>query len=418
MSHLYYKLKPYIPRNIQILLRRRYTLLKKPRYKSVWPIDPKSATLPTGWCGWPEGKRFAFVLSHDVESAKGLRLIPEIVKMEQAFGLRSSFNFVAGDYSVPDDLFHFLRESGCEIGVHGLHHKGNLFASYSEFLIQAKEINKFLKEWHAVGFRSPSMYHNLEWIHHLNIEYDSSTFDTDPFEPQNDGTGTIFPFHVHHGNGNRYVELPYTLPQDFTVFILMGEKNIDIWKHKTQWVVEQGGMAFINVHPDYMNDGSTPSLADEYPLGFYREFLTWVYQNYKKEYWHALPREISQYFSQQQAVSRIETPRHETRLETSQAQEITPMRAEEWDRFVTNHPHGWITHLSEWSLVLEKSFPHMKGHYFTINDHDGDICAALPIYEVNSWLLGKRLVSTPFCHIIGSTRFTGGRQSDTSGIGI
>ena len=30
----------------------------------------------------------------------------------------------------------------------------------------------------------------------LNIAYDASTFDTDPFEPQPDGVNTIFPFWV------------------------------------------------------------------------------------------------------------------------------------------------------------------------------------------------------------------------------
>jgi len=34
------------------------------------------------------------------------------------------------------------------------------------------------------GFSLPSMHHNLEWIGELDIEYDASTFDTDPFEPQ------------------------------------------------------------------------------------------------------------------------------------------------------------------------------------------------------------------------------------------
>ena len=47
-----------------------------------------------------------------------------------------------------------------------------------------------------MGFRTPTMFHHLEWTGELDIEYDSSTFDTDPFEPQPDGVGTIFPFWV------------------------------------------------------------------------------------------------------------------------------------------------------------------------------------------------------------------------------
>ncbi len=116
----------------------------------------------------------------------------------------------------------YLTDRGFEVGIHGLHHDENPFRSKSIFRKQAIEINRYLKEWGAVGFRSPSMYHDLELLHHLNIEYDASTFDTDPFEPQPDGMGTIFPFWVP-GNDHQkgYVELPYTLPQDFLLFILM-----------------------------------------------------------------------------------------------------------------------------------------------------------------------------------------------------
>ena len=69
------------------------------------------------------------------------------------------------------------------------------------------------------------MYHNLDWTQSLNVTYDASTFDTDPFEPHPDGLGTIFPKWISaNGTGKGYVELPYTLPQDFTLFVLMREE--------------------------------------------------------------------------------------------------------------------------------------------------------------------------------------------------
>jgi hypothetical protein len=49
-----------------------------------------------------------------------------------------------------------------------------------------------------------------------------------------------------------YVELPYTLPQDFTLFTVMREKDIDIWKKKLDWIVEKGGMALLITHPVYL----------------------------------------------------------------------------------------------------------------------------------------------------------------------
>ena len=207
---------------------------KRLRYKDVWPIDEKAAKPPEGWTGWPDGKKFAIVLTHDVENLKGHDNSRRLAEIDESFGLRSSFNFVAADYPVSPELRKYLTDHGFEVGIHGLHHDKNPFQSKTLFARQAVEINRCIKEWGTSGFRCPSMYHDLEMLHDLNIEYDASTFDTDPFEPQPDGAGTIFPFLVP-GNEQQegYVELPYTLPQDFLLFILMQERNIDIWKKNT-----------------------------------------------------------------------------------------------------------------------------------------------------------------------------------------
>ena len=76
---------------------------------------------------------------------------------------------------------------------------------------------------------------------------------------------------------------------------------------------------------------------------------------------------------------------------------INPSADIRWDKFVDNHPFGWIVHLSGWKTVLEKSFPHMKGHYLALIDPtDNEIKAALPLFELRSWLTGNRIVSLPF----------------------
>ena len=75
---------------------------------------------------------------------------------------------------------------------------------------------------------------------------------------------------------------------------------------------------------------------------------------------------------------------------------VDPMKDVRWDTFVENHPFGWLYHLSGWKEVLEKSFKHMKGYFLVLQNNDHDIKAALPIYEVRSWLTGNRLVSIPF----------------------
>lgn len=292
----YYLIKLFIPRLIQIYVRRAIIMRKRLRFKDVWPIDHKAAKKPEGWGGWPDGKKFAFVLTHDVENLKGHNSSRRLSEMDESLGFRSSFNFVAKDYPVSAELREYLVARGFEVGIHGLHHDKNPFQSGTLFKQQALEINRYIRAWGAAGFRCPCMYHDLELLHALEIEYDASTFDTDPFEPQPDGAGTIFPF-VVSGNGTRkgYVELPYTLPQDFLLFILMRECSTEIWKRKLDWIAENGGMVLFITHPDYMSFDNN-SHYEKYPVQYYTEFLEYVKSRYEGEYWHALPREVARFW--------------------------------------------------------------------------------------------------------------------------
>ena len=268
------------------------------RCRDVWPINEEAGIPPHGWQGWSEGKQFALVLTHDVDTAKGQGKCIQLARLEESLGFRSSFNFVPEGYSINAEVRRYLIEKGSEVGVHGLNHSENPFRSRKVFRRQTPRIKHYLKEWGSAGFRAPCMYHNLDWIGELNIEYDASTFDTDPFEPQPDGVGTIFPFWVHnkHIDGG-FVELPYTLPQDFTLFILMQEKDAQIWQKKLDWIVQRGGMALVNVHPDYMSfNGEKPAIR-EYPASYYREFLIYIKENFKDRYWHVLPRDMSRFWA-------------------------------------------------------------------------------------------------------------------------
>jgi len=93
------------------------------------------------------------------------------------------------------------------------------------------------------------------------------------------------------------VELPHTLPQDFTLLILMQEKDTQIWRKKLDWIVQCGGMALIITHPDYMKfDGEKPAI-NEYPASYYRDFLIYIKENYKEQYWNVLPRQMARFWA-------------------------------------------------------------------------------------------------------------------------
>jgi len=295
LRRMYYRLKPMIPWTVRMELRRARARRLLRRFNASWPIDEAAGRRPAGWAGWPKGKQFALVLTHDVEGPVGLDQCLRVAELETQMGFRSSFNFVPeGVYTARNEIRSRLDEQGFEVGVHDLHHDGSLYRSWASFRLQARRINHYLAAWGAVGFRSGFMFHNLHWLKELDVVYDSSTFDTDPFEPQPDGVRTIFPFWVTRAAGSGYVELPYTLPQDVTLFLVLKETNIDVWTRKLEWVAARGGLALVNVHPDYLAfDGHRRPCA--YPAELYARFLEHVASRYADRCWHAPARDVAQY---------------------------------------------------------------------------------------------------------------------------
>ena len=199
----YYHARPLIPRSAQLALRRVCARRQRRRAFPRWPIEPVlvehrdaqlrselqrsgEAELPV-LAAWPDGHRFAFVLTHDVESALGIEAIHRVREVERSFGFRSSWNFCAEQYSIPAGTFESLRAEGCQIGLPGIDHRGKLFTSRARFEAALPKIHRYLAEWDAVGFRSPALHRNPEWMPELGCRYDSSFPDTDPFEPQPGG---------------------------------------------------------------------------------------------------------------------------------------------------------------------------------------------------------------------------------------
>jgi hypothetical protein len=297
LTRAYYRIKPFIPRRIRWALRRSRARAIIRDCRSSWPIDATSSSPPKGWPGWPDGNEFALVITHDVESRSGVAKVRELAQLEVNLGLRSSFNFIPeGPYRDPAELRRWLEERGFEIGVHDLNHDGRLYGSRQGFREKAARINRYLKDWRAVGFRSGFMLRQLDWIHDLDVVYDASTFDTDPFEPQPEGSGTIFPFLVEsEDQGRGYVELPYTLPQDSTLFLLLGEDTPEIWKRKLEWIAAKGGLALVNIHPDYI-DFSGRRTSSCYPSSLVKDFFDYLCSRYRGTFWNPLAKDLACWF--------------------------------------------------------------------------------------------------------------------------
>lgn len=298
--NLYYLVKPLMPRFLQIYLRKRRARTICRPFPN-WPIDTaledlkrsairkldKLARIPFIWF-WPEGKEFAFVITHDVETDKGMKNITKICEIEKKYGFRSSWNFVPERYWVSGSLVDELKNGGFEIGVHGLKHDGKLFSSKKIFDKRMRRIKEYAQKWAATGFRSPSLHRNPEWLRELPFEYDSSFPDTDPYGPQPGGCLSVFPYFI----GN-LLELPITLVQDHTLFEILGDKDISIWRRKVDWIEKINGMALVIVHPDY--------IINDTRLKWYEDLLQYVRK--KTAAWLALPRDVNNWWRQRDGSS-------------------------------------------------------------------------------------------------------------------
>jgi peptidoglycan/xylan/chitin deacetylase (PgdA/CDA1 family) len=303
-KRMYYLLKPVLPRALTRVLRQVYSQTEKPKQDIRWPLDPRYVnflweTMKQLLClvpqreltiksFWPQGASYALVLTHDIESNEGQKFVRAVADLEERLGFRSSFNFVPEGYPIDMDLVAELRRRGFEIGIHGLTHDGKLFNSHAKFEQCAERINGYLKDLGAVGFRAPLTIRHPEWMQALDLEYELSFFDTDPFEPIPGGTMSIWPFFL-----GRFVELPYTLVQDYTLTDVLNEETPNLWLEKVRFIRQYHGMALLNSHPDYLQAPSR--------FNIYSKFLHALRE--KQDYWHALPREAATWWRQRATAS-------------------------------------------------------------------------------------------------------------------
>ena len=304
-KRVYYQLKPLLPRRLTSMMRKVYSGSIEADFALEWPAEARYAqflweclrqvllitgkdTLPFR-SFWPEAKQAGFILTHDIETAEGQSFVSKVADLEQQYGFAASFNFIPERYSVDKALMAELSERGFEIGVHGLHHDGKLFFSQKEFNRRAEKINQYLKEFNARGFRTPLTHRNPQWMQSLKMDYDLSFFDSDPYEPIAGGTMSLWPFQIGH-----FLELPYTLPQDYTLINVIRASGPQLWLDKVDFLYQFNGMILLNTHPDYLKD----------PVNWQ------VYENFLKEmqtgretFWHALPCEAADWWRSRQAAS-------------------------------------------------------------------------------------------------------------------
>jgi hypothetical protein len=301
MLEIYYAFRALFPTSIRRRMQRAYFSDWRNRPFPAWPVDctvdvlheeilklsMKAAGIrkvPFVWF-WPEGAPSCLIMTHDVETSVGRDFSSQLMNLDHSYGIPASFQVIPEQrYKVSADYVAEIKERGFEFNIHDLNHDGNLYREHREFLRRAATINEYAKKYGALGFRSGAMYRNLDWYDAFKFSYDMSLPNVAHLEPKRGGCCTVMPFYV-----GDIIELPLTTTQDYSLFHILSDYSIELWKKQLAMIRERNGLMSFIAHPDYLTDRTTRGVY-ELLLRYLREMIN------KDRIWSALPREVDQWW--------------------------------------------------------------------------------------------------------------------------
>jgi hypothetical protein len=310
--HLYYLLRPMLPVGVRKHLQKAYlngwARIVFPR----WPVDVSVDALmecalghvlktrgvrkvPFIWF-WPDGANACAILTHDVEGVVGRKFCGTLMDMDDSFGLKSAFQVIPeGRGFSSKHLIDEIRSRGFEVNLHDLNHDGYLFRDRQQFQRRAEQINRYAREFECRGFRAGAMYRDQAWFESLDFSYDMSVPNVAHLEPQRGGCCTVRPYFV----GN-LLELPLTTVQDYSLFHILGDYSIDLWKKQIDLILEKHGLISVLVHPDYLNDAPARAV--------YTKLLAHLVEVSERErVWMALPGDVDRWWRDRSAMTLCST---------------------------------------------------------------------------------------------------------------
>lgn len=299
--YLYYLARPYMSVRFRRILQRIRLRGQTDNPFPHWPVDRtvdrlfesmmalaiqsrNNEPVPFIWF-WPDGAQAAAILTHDVEAEAGKNFCPTLMDLDDEFGFKSSFQVVPEErYEVTEAFLKQFRERGFEVNVHDLNHDGNLFRDHEEFLRRVEKINHFAKQFGSSGFRSGALYRNLRWSNALQFSYEMSVPNVAHMDPQGGGCCTVMPYFV-----GDLLEIPVTTIQDYSLFNILNNYSIDLWKEQLKLIVDGHGLISVIIHPDY--------IIDEKPRETYRQLLAYLAKLCSSAgVWATIPLEIDRWW--------------------------------------------------------------------------------------------------------------------------
>jgi hypothetical protein len=231
-------------------------------------------------------------MTHDVETITGRNFCARLLDIDDSFGIKASYQIVPeGRYPVTQEFLTQLRHRGNEVCLQDLNHDGRLFDERKEFQRRVALINRYGREHGAKGFRSAVLYRNPEWYEDLDFSFDMSMPNVASLDPQRGGCCTVMPYFI-----GDILELPLTTIQDYSLFHVLNEHSIELWRIQLEMILARNGMASFIVHPDYILESDTQAV--------YKDLLAMLVEMGKREaLWFALPSEIDSWWRARSRMS-------------------------------------------------------------------------------------------------------------------
>jgi hypothetical protein len=308
LKTIYYWLRPLTSRSVHKYIQKLRSANWRQKRFPKWPVDTTVESIcenllslalrasdvdriPFIWF-WPDGARSCISMTHDVEEEAGRDFCDRLMEIDDSYGIKSSFQIVPeGRYLVSQKFLSRFRDRGCEICVQDLNHDGRLFDEREEFLRRVARINRYGREYGAKGYRSAVLYRKPEWYKDLDFSYDMSFPNVAHLDPQRGGCCTVMPYFI-----GDILELPLTTVQDYTLFHILNEHSIDLWKTQVEMILAKNGLVSFIVHPDYVIESKTQSV--------YKDLLGMLDELRKREaLWFALPGEIDSWWRARHRMS-------------------------------------------------------------------------------------------------------------------
>ncbi len=310
VRNAYYFLRPAMTVSVRRHLQRRFLHGWDQIPFPQWPVDCTvdriaervlklciesggGEPIPFVWF-WPDDYKACAIVTHDVETEVGRDFCSKLMDITEARGFKSSFQVIPEKrYTVSNEYLNEIRDRGFEVNLHGLNHDGRLFSNHDEFLRRAELINQYASKWGALGFRSPVLYRNTDWFDKLEFDYDMSLPNVGHLDPQRGGCCTIMPYFI-----GDIVELPLTMTQDYSLFNILQDYSLDLWKTQIKTVADKNGLISFIIHPDYV--------IDKRPQETYKALLEYLNDFCEGEkVWKALPKEAATWWRQRSKMSVI-----------------------------------------------------------------------------------------------------------------